>query len=98
MKIVVKVQLGGAVRDGLPRGSERSSHTWNTEWMRIREVQTERYLMDAFGIFYDLPALVYGGVLQPVRPIATHLRVTPDFVHWRGALVLGSDQTDNAVG
>jgi hypothetical protein len=66
--------------------------------MRIREVQTERYLMDAFGLFYDLPALVYGGQLQPVRPIATHLRICPDFVHWRGALVLAGDQTDNAVG
>ena len=82
----------------LPRGSESWSHTWNTEWMRIREVQTERYFMDAFGIFYDLPALVYGGVLQPVRPVASHLRVTPDFVYWRGALVLAGDQTDNAVG
>ncbi len=82
----------------LPFGSASWSHTWNTEWMRIREVQTERYLMDAFGLFYDLPALVYGGQLQPVRPIATHLRICPDFVHWRGALVLAGDQTDNAVG
>lgn len=46
----------------------------------------------------ELPALVYGGQLQPVRPIATHLRICPDFVHWRGALVLAGDQTDNAVG
>jgi len=82
----------------LPRGSHSWSHTWNTEWMRIREVQTERYLMDAFGIFYELPALVYGGEVWGIRPIASHLRIVPDFVFWRGLFVLAGDQTDNAVG
>jgi len=82
----------------LPFGSQSWAHTWNTEWMRIREVQTERYLMDAFGIFYELPALVYGGNIWGIRPICTHLRICPDYVYWRGMLVLGSDQTDNAVG
>lgn len=97
--VILRVLHGGEWRRmRLPFGSASWSHTWNTEWMRIREVQTERYLMDAFGLFYDLPALVYGGQLQPIRPIATHLRICPDFVHWRGALVLAGDQTDNAVG
>jgi hypothetical protein len=82
----------------LPRGSHSWSHTWNTEWMRIREVQTERYLMDAFGLFYDLPALVYDGEVWGIRPIASHLRICPDMVYWRGMLVLAGDQTDNAVG
>ena len=66
--------------------------------MRIREAQTERYLMDAFGIFYDLPPLVYGGQVWGIRPIANHLRICPDFVYLRGLLVLAGDQTDNAVG
>lgn len=97
--VILRVLHGGTWRRyRLPFGSASWSHTWNTEWMRIREVQTERYLMDAFGLFYDLPALVYGGQLQPVRPIATHLRICPDFVFWRGALVLAGDQTDNATG
>lgn len=82
----------------LPRGSHSWDHTWNTEWMRIREVQTERYLMDAFGLFYDLPALIYDNHLWGVRPIASHLRIIPDFVYFRGLLVLAGDQTDNAVG
>lgn len=97
--VILRVLHGGEWRRyRLPFGSASWSHTWNTEWMRIREVQTERYLMDAFGLFYDLPSLVYGGQIQPIRPIATHLRICPDFVHWRGALVLAGDQTDNAVG
>jgi hypothetical protein len=82
----------------LPRSSHSWDHTWNTEWMRIREAQTERYLMDAFGLFYDLPGLVYGGKLRGVKPIASHLRICPDFCSYRGLLVLAGDQTDNAVG
>jgi hypothetical protein len=82
----------------LPFGSHSWDHTWNTEWMRIREVQTERYLMDAFGIFYDLPALVYDGKVWGIKPVSSHLRIVPDFCYWRGLLVLAGDQTDNAVG
>ena len=66
--------------------------------MRIRFAQTERHLMDAFGIFWDLPNLVYGGRVMPPRPISNHLRVTPDFVHFNGYFVLASDQTDHTVG
>ncbi len=89
---------GEWTRYRLPRASDSWSHTWNTEWMRIRELQTERYVMDAFGLFYDLPALVYGGKIQAIKPIASHLRICPDMVYWRGTLVLAGDQTDNAVG
>lgn len=97
--VILRVLHKGVwTRYRLPRGSDSWSHTWNTEWMRIREAQTERYLMDAFGIFYDLPALVYDGNIQAIKPIASHLRICPDFVHWSGAMVLAGDQTDNAVG
>ncbi len=82
----------------LPFGGHSWCHTWNTEWMRIREVETERYLMDAFGIFYDLPALIYGGHLRGLKPISTHVRIVPDMVSWRGMLVLGGNQTDRATG
>lgn len=82
----------------LPRGSHSWDHTWNTEWMRLREVQTERYLLDAFGLFYDFPSMVYGGKVWGIRPVSSHLRIIPDFVYWRGMLVLAGDQTDNAVG
>lgn len=82
----------------LPKASQTFDHEWNTEWMRIREAQTERYLMDAHGMFYELPAQVYGGKVWGVRPIAHHLRIVPDFCHWRGLFVMASDQTDRAVG
>lgn len=82
----------------LPKGSQSFDHTWNTEWMRVREAQTERYLLDAHGLFYDLPALTYGGHLWGVKPVGNHLRIVPDFCYWRGLFVLAGDQTDNAVG
>jgi hypothetical protein len=82
----------------LPKASQSFDHTWNTEWMRIREAQTERYLMDVHGMFYELPPLVYGGRVWGVRPICTHLRIVPDFCYWRGLFVMAGDQTDNAVG
>ncbi len=89
---------GKWTRYRLPVGSASWLHTWNTEWMRIRFAQTERHLMDAFGIFWDLPNLVYGNRVMPPRPIANHLRVTPDFVHFNGYFVMASDQTDHTVG
>lgn len=82
----------------LPKASQAYDHTWNTEWMRIREAQTERYLMDLHGIFYELNPLVYGGRVWGIRPICTHLRIVPDFCYWRGLFVMAGDQTDNAVG
>lgn len=97
--VILRVLHDGRwLRYRLPKGSLAFDHTWNTEWMRIREVQTERYLMDAFGTFYELPSMIYGGHLAGLRPIANHLRICPDLVTWRGLLVLAGDQTDNAVG
>jgi hypothetical protein len=66
--------------------------------MRIRFAQTERHLMDAFGMFYDLPNLVYGEQYFGMQPVSRHLRIIPDFVYFNGYLVLGGDQTDHTVG
>ena len=82
----------------LPKSSHSWDHAWNTEWMRIREVQTERYLLDVHGMFYELPSLVYDGWVWGIKPICSHLRIVPDFVFWRGLFVMAGDQTDNAVG
>jgi hypothetical protein len=97
--VILRVLHGGRwSRYLLPKASQSFDHTWNTEWMRIREAQTERYLMDIHGMFYDLPALVYGGRMWGIRPICSHLRIVPDFCYWRGLFVMAGDQTDNAVG
>ena len=82
----------------LPKGSHSYDHAWNTEWMRIREAQTERFIMDAFGIFYELPMMTWDGYVWGIRPISYHLRIVPDFCFWRGMFVMAGDQTDHGVG
>jgi hypothetical protein len=82
----------------LPKASYAYDHAWNTEWMRIREAQTERYLMDVHGIFYELPTITYDGNIMGIRPIANHLRLVPDFCFWRGMFVMAGDQNDRSNG
>lgn len=76
----------------LPKATQAMDHMILTEWPRIREVETERYLMDCHGIFYELSHLAYEGKVWGIRPISTHLRMIPDFCSWRGMLVLGGNQ------
>lgn len=77
----------------LPKASHAWDHAWTTEWMRIREVESEHLLMDAAGMFYELPLHVYGGSVWGIQPISRHLRVVPDFTAWRGFLVMAGNQT-----
>lgn len=76
----------------LPKATHTFDHMWYTEWPRIREVETERFLLDTHFMFYELPAMLYDGKLWGVRPISTHLRMIPDFCSWRGMLVLAGNQ------
>ncbi len=82
----------------LPKASHTYDHDSNTEWYRIRQVQSKRFLMDAHGMFYELPAFTYYDSVWGIRPISTHLRVVPDFVSWRGMLVLAADMQEANVG
>lgn len=82
----------------LPKASHTWDHAWTTEWMRIREVESERLLMDAHGMFYELPRHVYGGSVWGLQPIARHLRIVPDFTAWRGFLVMAGNQTSVVGG
>ncbi|WP_328997728.1 hypothetical protein OHA18_25075 [Kribbella sp. NBC_00709] len=77
----------------LPKSTHTQDHAFTTEWPRIREVESERLLMDASGMFYELPSLTYANAVWGIRPIASHLRVVGDFCSWNGLLVLAGDQT-----
>ncbi|HOJ39043.1 MAG TPA: hypothetical protein PKX93_01830 [bacterium] len=83
----------GWKRYRLPRGTHTQDHAWTTEWPRIREVESERWLMDASGIFYELPAMSYAGSVWGLVPICRHLRIIGDFCSWNGLLVMAGDQT-----
>jgi len=88
---------GKWTRYRLPKASRCYDHAWYTEWPRIREVETERFLMDIHGMFYELPRQAYGGRYFGVKPVCQHLRMVPDFCSWKGMLVLAGDQ-NTAVG
>ena len=52
----------------LPKGSRIFDQTSCTEWLRIREVETERALMDCHGLFYEVGFHTYGDELWAIKP------------------------------
>lgn len=82
----------------LPKGGHAYDHWWCTEWTRIREVETERFLMDCHGIFYELPSFAYHDHVWGILPICRHLRIIPDFCPYRGFLALGGNQATPVAG
>lgn len=77
----------------LPKGGHVHNQAWQTEWMRIREVETEHYLMDIHGLFYELQPIAFEDSIWGVKPICNHLRIIPDFTAFRGLLALAGNQT-----
>ncbi|MCP5120531.1 MAG: hypothetical protein GY953_57795, partial [bacterium] len=77
----------------LPKASHAFDHAWQTEWMRIREVETEHFLMDIHGMFYELQPIPWEGIIRGLKPVCQHLRIIPDFCAFRGLLALGGNQT-----
>jgi hypothetical protein len=60
-----------------------------TGWPRgMREVVTERSLLNAAGTFYVLPRVSSGGAAK-ILPVCSHGKRITDFCSWRGLLVLG---------
>jgi hypothetical protein len=54
---------------------------------RVREVATERDMMNVAGTVYELPARNAGG-FQHLRPIASHPFRVHDFCSWRGLFLM----------
>lgn len=76
----------------LPKASHAYNHAWQTEWMRIREVETEHFLVDVHGMFFELQPIAFGGEIWGVKPICQHLRTIPDYCSFRGLLALAGNQ------
>lgn len=58
-------------------------------WPRgLREVVTERAILNAAGSFYVLPRTTSGGAAK-MQPVCSHGKRITDFCSWRGLLVLG---------
>ena len=77
----------------LPKATHTQDHAWTTAWPRIREVESERWLLNASGLFYELPSMTYADAVWGLRPVCTHLRIIGDYCSWNGLLVMAGDQT-----
>lgn len=76
----------------LPKASHTFDHAWQTEWTRIREVETERFLVDMHGMFYELQPIAFQDAVWGVNPVCSHLRIIPDFCSFRGMFVMAGNQ------
>jgi len=84
--VIVKDEDGNRFR--LPKGDAAFDHPSATGFRRgIREIVTERSLMNLHGTFYELPDKRSGG-MRKIQPICTHNKLIYDFCSWRGLLVL----------
>jgi hypothetical protein len=78
----------------LPRTSPAYDQPFASGWPRgLREVVTERNLLNAHGTIYEVPRADVGG-FQRMRPITTHHKHISDFASWRGLLVLAGLRAD----
>ncbi len=85
------IMTSGGSQYRLPMGDEAFNNPLVSGYARgIREVVTERSLMNIHGTFYELPRDDAGGFLK-IRPITTHNKQIFDFCSWRGMLVLSGN-------
>lgn len=92
---------GSPAKFRLPLPSRQQLDGWQHEWMRIRQVETERFLMDAYGGFYQLSIATSNrssNGFPLVEPVSNHARTVTDFTSWNGYLVLASNQNTPQAG
>jgi hypothetical protein len=80
------IMTHGGKRYRLPKGDARyDSPPAAARPRAIRECQSERFLVNAHGTFYEMPR---EGGPPLLKPVCTHRRQVMDFCTWRGLLVL----------
>jgi len=84
---VIMTQKGKRYR--LPKGPAVYDRPFALGWPRgIREVVSERYLMNIHGTFYEMPR---DDGLPLIKPVCSHQRQIMDFCTWRGLLVISGN-------
>jgi hypothetical protein len=90
--VIIKAK-GGTWR--LPKADAAYDRPELAGLRQVREVVTERYLVNVAGTFYELPRgeaqSAYGPAaegIRGIRPVATHGKIISDFCTWRGLLVM----------
>lgn len=74
-----------------PMASDAYQRQFATYRPRIREVETERVLVDCHGFFYEVSGLPYA---RSIVPVCAHNLLLSDFASFRGLFVLCGVRTD----
>ncbi len=78
----------------LPKTSARYDKELAFGWPRgARELESERYMLNAHGTFYEIGR---ESGFAAIRPVTTHKRKIADYCTWRGLLVISGTKS-NAV-
>ena len=78
----------------LPKTSLRYDLPFSEGWPRgKRELESERYMLNAHGTFYEVPR---EAGFSSMRPVATHRKKIIDYCTWRGLLVISGTRQDAA--
>lgn len=83
----------------LPKGPTAYHTTYADGYPRaLREVQSERYLANMGGMFYEIPRAEGAGnhvpEYQQMKPVSRHDKEIRDYCSWRGLLVLAGVKPD----
>ena len=88
---VLMIEDGNTWR--LPKTNPAYDKEFATGWPRgIREIESQRYMMDIHGTFYEKSR---EAGMSAIRPVSTHGKQIIDFCSWRGLLVF-SGISENA--
>jgi hypothetical protein len=104
--------LGGSYfRYRFPAGTHTQDYYITQEWMRIRPVQTERLMLNAYGTWFQLSPWFrhansagvqnYGtiGIDYPLlEPIGRYVDTVTDYCVWNGRLVIGTNNQSEQRG
>ncbi|MFZ5830489.1 MAG: hypothetical protein ACOY3P_10390 [Planctomycetota bacterium] len=81
---VIMVHKGQRYR--LPKGDPAFDKPFALGWTRgIRECESERFLVNVHGTFYEMP---HDDGLPLIKPVCSHRKQILDFCTWRGLLVM----------
>ncbi len=75
----------------IPKTSSVYDNPFEMGWPRgARELESERYMLNAHGTFYEVGR---ESGFAAIRPVTTHMKKIVDFCTWRGLLVISGTKT-----